>query len=348
MDEIRVGVIGHFGNGKNLLNGQTIKTKIITEGLKEKLGEKEVICVDTHGGLKKLPKIFFEIYGITKKCKNIIMFPAHNGILFIAPTMLIWGRIFDRKLHYVVIGGWLAQFLQKHRMLKRILLKFDGIYVETTTMKKNMEELGFSNVIVIPNCKKLDILNEKELSCSVSKPYKLCTFSRVIKEKGIEDAIKCIYEINTKNEKIIYELDIFGQIGVEYKKRFLELQSKFPQYIKYCGEIPFSESVKIIKEYDLLLFPTRFYTEGIPGTIIDAYASGVPVLASKWENYSDIIDDEMTGIGYEFENVLDFKEKLYYLMTHSEKIVNMKKNCLKKAELFTVDFNMKKFIEFLE
>mgnify|MGYP002519543662 CR=1 FL=1 len=32
------------------------------------------------------------------------------------------------------------------------------------------------------------------------------------------------------------------------------------------------------------------YTEGVPGTIIDAYAAGLPIISAKWLNYGDILD----------------------------------------------------------
>jgi hypothetical protein len=54
----------------------------------------------------------------------------------------------------------------------------------------------------------------------------------------------------------------------------------------------------VLKDYFALLFPTHFYTEGIPGTVIDAYAAGIPVISAKWESYSDVIDEGVTGIGY--------------------------------------------------
>ncbi len=60
-----------------------------------------------------------------------------------------------------------------------------------------------------------------------------------------------------------------------------------------------------------MLFPTKFKTEGIPGTIIDAYASGLTVVSSIWDNYNEIIDDGITGIGYEIDNYNDFKKKNY-------------------------------------
>ena len=42
-----VCIIGHFGFAKNLLNGQTVKTKIITKELEKQLGKEEVLKIDT-------------------------------------------------------------------------------------------------------------------------------------------------------------------------------------------------------------------------------------------------------------------------------------------------------------
>ena len=45
----KVCVIGHFGFGKELLNGQTIKTKTVTIELEKQLGKDQVVKIDTHG-----------------------------------------------------------------------------------------------------------------------------------------------------------------------------------------------------------------------------------------------------------------------------------------------------------
>ena len=63
----RVAVIGHFGIGLNLANGQTIKTKIITEELEKYCNQKAMI-VDTHGGIKA---IFPTIIGCIKAIKKM-------------------------------------------------------------------------------------------------------------------------------------------------------------------------------------------------------------------------------------------------------------------------------------
>ena len=63
---------------------------------------------------------------------------------------------------------------------------------------------------------------------------------------------------------------------------FNELKSTFPSYIKYGGLVPFDKSVEVLKNYFALLFPTYYEGEGFAGTLLDAMAAGVPVVASDW------------------------------------------------------------------
>ncbi len=45
----KAGVCGHFGIGRNLLNGQPVKTKTVKEELKNRLGETQVAVADSCG-----------------------------------------------------------------------------------------------------------------------------------------------------------------------------------------------------------------------------------------------------------------------------------------------------------
>jgi len=331
MYNMRVCVIGHFGFGENLLNGQTVKTKIITKELEKQLGKNQVGTIDSRGGFQNMIKLFWQVGQAMKRFDNVIMLPAHNGVRFFSPLLVFWKKLYRSKIHYAVIGGWLASFAQKHKLLCTILKKFDNIFVETSTMKMALENLGFKNITVIPNCKDLYVLKEDELVYSHSEPYKLCTFSRVMEEKGIEDAITAIKEVNEKFEQTIFELDIYGQVDERYVERFKTIQLDFPEYIQYKGLVSFEKSVEVLKDYYALLFPTKFYTEGIPGTIIDAYASGIPVVSSRWESFSDIIEDGIVGRGYSFDDYDDLVNVLMEIAENPNCFLQMKKNCLKKA-----------------
>ena len=325
----KVAVIGHFAFGKEYLDGQTVKTKILAEELIRRFGENEVSRIDTHGGLKAVPKVLLKCIGALAKHENVVFLPAQNGVKIIAPWLKLFNSVFRRKLHYAVIGGWLPTYLKGKKRLEKILKKLDGIYVETTSMKDALREMGFENIVVMPNCKKLDVLEEDELVYPDGEPYKLCTFSRVMREKGIEDAVNAVKAVNDKFGRTVYTLDIYGQVDGGQTEWFEKLRESFPEYVTYGGLVPFDKSVEVLKNYFALLFPTRFYTEGIPGTLIDAYAAGVPVITALWLNSADIFDEALCGIGYEFGSYEGLCDSLIKAFSDPQSFLEKKKSCLR-------------------
>ena len=340
----KISVIGHFGFGLNAADGQTIKTKVFTNALSERFGAGEVLKYDTHGSVKSMLKMPFLTFKVLRGSENVIIFPAHRGVRVIVPLLTLFNGIFHRRLHYCVIGGWLPSLLERHRSLQKKLKKFCGIYVETSTMKAALERAGFENIYLTPNCKELSIVGRDEWSVPLAEPYRLCTFSRVMKEKGIGNAAKAVAAVNEQKGKTVFMLDIYGQVDPGQTEWFRELSDSFPDTIRYGGVVPYEESVDTLKQYFALLFPTRFYTEGVPGTIIDAYAAGVPVIASKWESFSDIVRDGVTGIGYRFDSDDDLLRVLSDICGDPEKIYGMKANCSAEAKKYLPQNALKELI----
>ena len=344
--QTKISLLGHFAIGKNASDGQTIKTRTITEELQKELGEDHVYITDTHGGWKTLLKAPFQAISALKHGDNVLIFPAHNGIRVYAPLLSLFRRFFkNKRLHYVVIGGWLPEFLLKRKLLAKILKRFDGIYAETNTMKNALEEQGFKNVFVMPNCKKLTILDDSKLVYSSGVPYRLCTFSRVMREKGIEDAVDAVTRANNEMGETVYTLDIYGPVDENQIEWFNKLQTAFPQYIHYRGCVDPDKSVEVLKNYFALLFPTHFYTEGIPGTIIDAYAAGIPVISAKWESYHDVVEEEKTGIGYKVGDKDQLKTILCNISKNPKAIFGIKTECLKKARRYVPEEAVDTLIE---
>lgn len=334
----KVAVIGHFGIGLDLTNGQTIKTKIVTEAIENYIGEKPFI-VDAHGGIKAVIPVIIGCIKALKLSNNIVLMLTENGLKVSVPLLSAFNRIFKKRIHYVVIGGWLPNFLNKQKNLERRLKGFYKIYVETNTMKNALESKDFKNVVVMPNCKELNILSEEEMIYQENEPLKICTFSRVMKEKGIEDLVGVVNEINANRVRI--KLDIYGEIDSQQTEWFEKLKSRFTDAIQYGGIVSFDKSVEVLKNYYILIFPTLFFTEGIPGTIIDGYSAGVPVLSSRWESFNDVIDEKKTGIGYSFNDRNALKEALLYCIDNIDEVNALKKNSLAKSKNFTIEYAMK-------
>jgi len=344
----KVAIIGHFAFDKDFFDGQTIKTRTLSKALENQLGEEKVLTVDTYGGLKSILKIVCKTFAAFSQCKNIIMLPAQNGLKLFAPLLKLFNCVFNRKIHYSVIGGWLPDYVKKNRLMSYILRSFDFIYVETKAMKANLENLGFKNIVIVPNFKNIDILSCDELICEHSEPFKFCTFSRVSKEKGIEDAIEAVMSINKEVGRTFCKLDIYGKIDTDYESRFLSMQEEFPDYIRYMGCVNADESVNVLKNYYALLFPTYYDGEGFAGTLLDAFSSGVPIIASDWKYNSEFVTHGYDGFIFPTHDVNLLKESILNLTDNSESYKTMKNNCLYTAGRYLPSVVVKTILDKME
>lgn len=338
----KFGIVGHFGQGQNLTDGQTIKTKILNDELNHLLNLK-VRQVDTHHWKKRPLRLLRDCVKLIKSCENVIMMPAQNGVKVFIPLFVILNLIFRRKLHYVVIGGWLADLLKKNKKLVPFIRRVTSIHVETDSMIRGLKEAGIHKTYYMPNFKNLKKLELQELVYDHNIPLKLCTFSRVMEEKGIEDAIEAVTNINTNKGRVIYTLDIYGAIDPTYKERFESILKKSKDFIQYRGVIAYDQSVDVIKHYFLLLFPTYYYGEGFAGTLLDAFAAGVPVLATNWKHNGEIIKDGQNGFLYD-RNDGGLQRLLEDIQTSPDTVLNMKKTCLTEYERFKPRDVVEKFL----
>jgi len=321
---MKIAIIGGFGYKKT--NGQTVKTN----NLCNLLAGNELFKVDTANWKVHPFSLLINIKKAFKLCDIIIMLPAQRGVKVFSKLLVHFNKKYKKKIFYDVIGGWIANVLSNNQALRKALMKFNGILVETSTMKNKLNELNLNNVFVVPNYKNILPIEINDLVLiKPNENLKLCTFSRISEKKGITDiinAVKCLY-----CEGVNVKLDIYGPIEKEYNEQFYELINENSMFCSYCGIIDSDKSVNVLKEYTLLCFPTKSYTEGIPGTIIDAYCAGLPVLASNWESATDVIVDGQTGLLYEFDNFDDLLNKLFYCVQNIDFINKMKYNTLLEA-----------------
>lgn len=328
-------ICGAFDFVNKSSDGQTVKTRALYYGLKEKLGDTEVEYVETIGWKKHPLSLILDFFKKAKNSKNIIMLPAQNGVYVFSRLLNTSKILFKNRIFYDVIGGWLPDITKSNRILLNALKNFDDIWVETNMLATSLKEQGFNNVSIIRNFKDLKPINICDIKTDKKDYLRLCTFSRVMKEKGIEDAINVIEELN--NFGLSIELDIYGIVDRNYFDEFSEIKNQLPSYIRYKGAVDSNESTSVLKNYDTLLFPTRFKTEGLPGTIIDAYAAGIPVISAKWDSFDDIVEDGKTGIGFVQYDINDLKEKIKWAYDNKDDLYKMRINCINKYSEFDKD-----------
>lgn len=327
----KLSVIGHFGFGKNLLNGQTIKTKILTDELARIYGEKQIRRYDTHGGWRYLIKMPFALWHALASSQAVIMMPAYKGIRLITPFLYAYNKLFHRQLIYIVIGGWLPKMLHSSKYLRSMLRHWNHVLVETECMKEELELMGLDNITVMPNCKRLSIIDHPAYH---EKQFRLCTFSRVMKEKGIEDAVNAVCLANKALGHEAFTLDIYGQIDARQQQWFEQICERFPSYIHYKGCIDYNDSVSVLSKHFALLFPTQFPTEGFAGTILDAFASGLPVLATDCRSNQLIISEGHTGFLFPVKSPKAISQLLINIAHDPAIVEKMRNECTAEARKY--------------
>ncbi len=84
----------------------------------------------------------------------------------------------------------------------------------------------------------------------------------------------------------------------------------------------------------------------MPMTIIEAFACGKPVIASRLGAMEEMIEDGKTGLLFEPGNPNDLSEKINWAVNHPTEIRDMSKNARKEfLKKYTSDNNFNRLME---
>ena len=327
--------IATTADSRNRLDGETIKCRLLREYLKE-IDNIKVISVDTDNWKKHILKLIFLIIYNFIICNDVVVSSADNG----ANIVLDFFRKIKTKknIYYFVIGGSLYKNIKDKKWNIETYKRLKHIYVEANQLKLDLNSLNISNVDILNNFRKVKKFENKY---KITKEVKFVYFGRVIKEKGIEEAIKLVNKLNA--EKINCTFDIYGQCKDEY---LYHIKEYFNKNIRFHGEIKpdGKKEYEILSQYDIFLFPTEYPGECLPGALIDCYISGLAVIASNWKYAKEYILNNENGKIFQYKNYDDMYSKVKEMIAEK----NIQKYKLKSAELskkYNMDILLKDFKE---
>ena len=119
-----------------------------------------------------------------------------------------------------------------------------------------------------------------------------CVFFSLIQEKKGADIV-----LNAARNCPSVNFAFYGSIDVDYEKHFMVEIASLPnvQYhglFKGSNEDVYAELAK----YDVLLFPTKWKTEGVPGILVEGKIAGLAEVVSNESYNSEIVKDGIEGI----------------------------------------------------
>lgn len=332
----KVCMIGHFGGTEPFFEGQTIKTRNLERALRCYGPQLTIYKADTFDLRRNSCKFLWNLIRGIVSCDRILLCVSIGGRRAFFPLMYILSRYFHKRVFHCAIGGRLADEVSGSARVKKYVQSFRKNWVESRQLARNLHNLGISNGEYLPNFKFLPEITPEELPTQWESPLRCVMFSRISAEKGVGDAIDAVVGINRERAENAIELDIYGAVDDDFTQPLEQLLRQAGGAVRYCGTAEPEKSISVIRKYDVLLFPTRRNREGMPGTIIDALTSGVPVIARRWQYCNEMLTHGQTGYCYDFDQPQLLTYWLEYALTHREELLSMRGNCLSAARQYSV------------
>jgi|TARA_B110000008_G_C16963690_1_gene561180 glycosyltransferase involved in cell wall biosynthesis len=141
--------------------------------------------------------------------------------------------------------------------------------------------------------------------------------SRIIKDKGIYEYIEAIKIIKKSKIYNSVEFQLLGEVNSDNNSSInkAELNQWIDEgWINYLGV---SDQVEnIIAECDCVLLPS--YREGMPRSVLEAFAIGRPAIVSDVPGCREIVDDAKNGLICQVKSSVDLAKKMVSIMELSD------------------------------
>lgn len=140
---------------------------------------------------------------------------------------------------------------------------------------------------------------------------------RLSEEKGIRVLLSAWRQFPAK---IPLRIAGDGPLRQEILKQLPQNGSRPP--VEWLGPVPRSQVPELMRHARFLIVPSICY-ENFPLVIAEAFACGLPVLASRLGACAEIVENSVTGLHFSPGNVADLAEKVAWAWTHPRELADM-------------------------
>lgn len=221
---------------------------------------------------------------------DVVSYHASNrGLLSFGPLILGLCRLARRPLVLRIFGGgfgdyYLAQGRLRRAFIRRLVLSADVVLLQTRRAIEQLrahasgELVWFSTYVDPP-----ERLRERATQPLASRCTRFVFLGHLWRSKGIDTLLEAARSLPDG-----CSIDVYGPTD-EFSAA--EIDARGAGMVRYRGILTHEEVAARLWDYDCLVLPTFHPNEGYPGVIAEAYAHGIPVIATRWLAIPEIVDE---------------------------------------------------------
>jgi len=333
----------------NILSQKGNYVCVVTSGRRniiERLNQDIIVYRVPIPYIKFLGNIIFwiKIFFVLKKIRPDIV---HCQTIQMGIPCFLFKKIY-RKPYIVWCHGFDVYFPWKFKKIisKIVLDEANEIIALTNNMKNELKKKCKKDIFVLPNGIFLEKFKgfSKQIIRDKLKIHfneKIIIFVGELKQvKGVKYLIKAFKIINQKVPKA--KLFLIGD--GKQKKELEELVEKLnlKQNVVFVGKVMNEDVPEYMVASDIFVLSSL--SEGLPVTILEAMASGLPIIATKVRGLSEIIKEGENGFLVKPEDPDEIAEKILLIIQNDKLRKEISDNNKKKAK----EYDWENIIEKIE
>jgi|SRR5690554_46150 len=295
----------------------------------EKYFTKDIKCISFNSiGYKGVLKPFINIVNFLIAIIKILYYnpitvvvnPSLGKTAILRDGILIfWCKILNKKT-IVFWRGWNQDneiILQNgfiKSLFEKTFKKVDKHIVLNKYLEDFLIEVGVSASKVERSTTLVDDSYFNQSAKLKDEIFSILFLSRIEKYKGIYEALEA-YKIISENRNVEF---IIAGIGNEIEKIKKKIDREKIKGVKILGFIDGEKKREVFQLSDCYLFPS--YSEGMPNSVLEAMASGLPIISRPVGGLVDFFEEDKMGYLIESLDPKEYAEKIIHLLENKEKI----------------------------
>lgn len=297
--------------------------------------------IDTKNIIALFFMIILLIGKIIKSRPHIVQIESSSGTSFLKNSVFILISKFVFCSVIISIHGSGIRFINFFESLpyfgklyvKFIISKCDAVRIlsEKWIETFNSElKLKVNKIFVIPNGVNFEFFDiNRHHGSLIENECKILYLGAIGEKKGVFDLLYASEILQEKGCE--FKLNIVGpemEEGCKEKLKIISMKRNLEKYIEIYKEIKYNETISFYSSADIYILPS--YTEGLPMTLLEAMASGLPVVSTKVGAIPEIIEDGINGFLVNPGNIFDLASKIEILINN--KPLRKKMGLMNKAK----------------
>lgn len=163
---------------------------------------------------------------------------------------------------------------------------------------------------------------------SNDKKFKILCVTRITPRKGVRYLIEAFKKLSEKHENI--SLEIIGEGDDKNNLENLAKDFGIGSKVFFTGLVPHDELPPYFEKADVFVLPSL--NEGMSNSMLEALASGLPLVATDTGGTRELVKEEKNGFIIKMKDSSDLAEKIEKLIGNNDLRKKMGEESRKKAE----------------